>query len=170
MAEAYLIDECITFCTRYLNSVVTKFNKLERNEDDEAPQPDDRFIVFKQSGRPLGAETWGQLTESEMKQIQIYCFAEEHKRELRSRGLRDAVVNRRHIKEFPDWFETKDRSDSFVWDMNDVPPETISRAAATIDCRSQEDEEEPDTAAVYTSDDEDEFEFDDNNNRDDMKF
>ncbi|XP_026410924.1 uncharacterized protein LOC113306169 [Papaver somniferum] len=337
MAEAYLIDECITFCTRYLNSVVTKFNKLERNEDDEAPQPDDRLIVFKQSGRPVGAETWGQLTESEMKQIQLYAllntkevqpYEEEHKSELQSRGLRDADVNRRHIKEFPDWFATKiyqlhkkgqvsdelyslsqgpakeclsyngyiingfrfhtrewesrrksqnsglcvpredegvaedendfygvvnniiearyvgqlrvllfkcdwrpiagtdefgftmviktqprrsfnipeidsdgetetesstsseayqelhssysikdlrgepyqDHSDSFVWDRNDVPPETISRAAAAVACRSQEDEEENDTDAVYTSDDEDEYEFDDNNNRDDMEF
>ncbi|XP_026397135.1 uncharacterized protein LOC113291866 [Papaver somniferum] len=350
----------------------TKFNKLERNEDDEAPQPDDRLIVFKQSGRPVGAETWGQLTESEMKQIQLYAllntkevqpYEEEHKSELQSRGLRDADVNRRHIKEFPDWFATKiyqlhkkgqvsdelyslsqgpakeclsyngyiingfrfhtrewesrrksqnsglcvpredegvaedendfygvvnniiearyvgqlrvllfkcdwrpiagtdefgftsvhmnrryyvnepfilasqaqqvfyindvynkqnevviktqprrsfnipeidsdgetetesstsseayqewhssysikdlrgephqDRSDSFVWDRNDVPPETISRAAAAVACRSQEDEEENDTDAVYTSDDEDEYEFDDNNNRDDMEF
>ncbi|XP_026430326.1 uncharacterized protein LOC113326872 [Papaver somniferum] len=269
MAEAYLIDECITFCTRYLNSVVTKFNKLERNEDDEAPQPDYRLIVFKQSGRPVGAETWGQLTESEMKQIQLYALlntkeiyqfhkkgkvsdelyslsqgpAKEflsyngyiingfrfHTREWESRrksqnsglcvpwedegvaedendfyGVVNNIIEARYVGQlrvllfkysdgeteterstsseaYQEWHSSysikdlrgephQDRSDSFVWDRNDVPPETISRAAAAVACRSQEDEEENDTDAVYTSDDEDEYEFDDNNNRDDMEF
>ncbi|XP_026452354.1 uncharacterized protein LOC113352797 [Papaver somniferum] len=96
MAEAYLIDECITFCTRYLNSVVTKFNKLERNDDDEAPQPDDRFIVFKQFGSPLGAETWGQLTDTVVVNYVKHCTCREHKGELRSRGLRDAEIYQLH--------------------------------------------------------------------------
>lgn len=33
IAEAYLADECSTFCSRYLTKVETKFNRLERNYD-----------------------------------------------------------------------------------------------------------------------------------------
>ena len=31
IAEAYLIDECLTFCSRYLHGVDTKFNQVGRN-------------------------------------------------------------------------------------------------------------------------------------------
>ena len=33
IAEAYIADECLTFCSRYLHRVETRFNRLERNED-----------------------------------------------------------------------------------------------------------------------------------------
>ncbi|KAK2653264.1 hypothetical protein Ddye_013120 [Dipteronia dyeriana] len=40
IAKGYLADECVTFCSRYMDGVETKFNKSERNYDDsnnEAP-------------------------------------------------------------------------------------------------------------------------------------
>ena len=34
MAEAYIADECLTFCSRYLHRAETRFNRLDRNEDE----------------------------------------------------------------------------------------------------------------------------------------
>jgi len=31
IAEKYLADECLTFCSRYLHGIETKFNRVERN-------------------------------------------------------------------------------------------------------------------------------------------
>ena len=33
MAEAYIADECLTLCLRYLHRAETRFNHLDRNED-----------------------------------------------------------------------------------------------------------------------------------------
>ncbi|CAI0473828.1 unnamed protein product, partial [Linum tenue] len=33
IAETYLIDECLTFCSRYLTGVDAVFNRPERNDD-----------------------------------------------------------------------------------------------------------------------------------------
>ncbi|CAN0846128.1 hypothetical protein LINGRAHAP2_LOCUS4312, partial [Linum grandiflorum] len=33
IAETYLVDECLTFCSRYLTSVETLYNRPERNDD-----------------------------------------------------------------------------------------------------------------------------------------
>ncbi|KAI3852417.1 hypothetical protein MKW92_012733, partial [Papaver armeniacum] len=74
MAEAYLIEESLTMLTRYLNSTETKFNRVSRNEDYEQPPSHEKLVVFRQSGRPVGAETFGTIEDSEMQQIQLYAL------------------------------------------------------------------------------------------------
>ncbi|KAI5004385.1 hypothetical protein ZWY2020_031628 [Hordeum vulgare] len=46
IAEAFLADECMTFCSRYIVGFETKHNLASRNEDDEE--------LFPHSGNPLG--------------------------------------------------------------------------------------------------------------------
>ncbi len=33
IAEGYIAEECVTFCSRYLHNVQTKLNRVERNFD-----------------------------------------------------------------------------------------------------------------------------------------
>ena len=57
IVEGYLADECLTFCSRYLNdNVQTKFNKLPRNLDG-----------------PIGNGMMTSLEHLEWEQITVMC-------------------------------------------------------------------------------------------------
>ena len=53
IAEAYIADECLTFCSRYLHGVENRFNRLDRNEDGGGSQHQG-LPVFMKLGKPLG--------------------------------------------------------------------------------------------------------------------
>lgn len=55
IAKGYLIEETLTFCSRYLIGVDTKLNRLRRNDDGNELQQHE--CVFPQAGRPLGGVT-----------------------------------------------------------------------------------------------------------------
>jgi hypothetical protein len=67
IAEGYAADEALTFCSRYLDGVSTRFNRPDRNED--APIPTREFYVFqslctpisKGVDRKLDRELWEKL-------------------------------------------------------------------------------------------------------------
>lgn len=52
IVEAYIVKECITFCSMYLQGVDTVFNREERNDDGGERGPG--LKVFLQNGRPFG--------------------------------------------------------------------------------------------------------------------
>lgn len=87
IAEGYLADECLTFCSRYLGSgVETRFNRPGRNDDDDDGDVSSggRFSVFAGNGRPLGRKTTldskktnentRQLTDEEWEQARLYVL------------------------------------------------------------------------------------------------
>jgi hypothetical protein len=51
IAEGYAADEALTFCSRYLKGVPTRFNRPDRNED--APIPEREFDVFQSLCTPI---------------------------------------------------------------------------------------------------------------------
>ena len=53
IAEGYVAEEALTFCSRYLKDVETRFNRLDRN-DDGAPEQPDKFQVFQSVCEPVG--------------------------------------------------------------------------------------------------------------------
>ncbi|KAK1617227.1 hypothetical protein QYE76_022744 [Lolium multiflorum] len=57
IAEAYIVDECLTFCSRYFDDVETRFNRPSRN-----PERDDSHIgdlsVFKHGVKFIGASQY----------------------------------------------------------------------------------------------------------------
>ena len=53
MAEAYIADECLTFCSRYLHRAETRFNHLDRNEDGGGSQHQG-LSIFMKLEKPLG--------------------------------------------------------------------------------------------------------------------
>jgi hypothetical protein len=58
IAEAYLADECMTFCSRYIVGFETKHNLTSRNDDSEELvghcDVTRRSTLFPHAGNPLG--------------------------------------------------------------------------------------------------------------------
>ncbi|XP_038713903.1 uncharacterized protein LOC120007624 isoform X1 [Tripterygium wilfordii] len=109
IAEGYILDECSTFCARYLNSVETKFNKAPRNDDGGISNHG--LSIFGKFGRPKGAYILYELSFEEYDQARMYVlqncdevwpFIEEHKTEFSMLSRRNALE--RHYKEFHTWF------------------------------------------------------------------
>ncbi|XP_061363881.1 uncharacterized protein LOC133307391 [Gastrolobium bilobum] len=61
IAEGYLMEECLTFCSRYLDDgdIETRFNRPRRNNDDHELNASSESTIllnlFPTSGRPIGA-------------------------------------------------------------------------------------------------------------------
>lgn len=55
IAEAYLMEECVTFCSRYLEDVESKFNKIRRS-DDICGDRIVEFQIFSNLGRHIGRQ------------------------------------------------------------------------------------------------------------------
>ena len=46
IAEGYLIDECLTFCSRYFHGIETRFNQVGQNWDGDHLQPYEGLPIF----------------------------------------------------------------------------------------------------------------------------
>jgi hypothetical protein len=62
IAEAYVADECLTFCSKYMDDVDTKFNQEPRNKDfsDEEAYGVDVFgngVNFTSASEPLSEDS-----------------------------------------------------------------------------------------------------------------
>ena len=73
IAEGYIVDECMTLCSRYFRSVETKFNRLERN-DVNPFHGCNKLSIFSHPGRPLGAEKNIQLGVNEREKAHVYVL------------------------------------------------------------------------------------------------
>lgn len=55
IAEGYLVEECLTLCSRYLNSgVETRHNRIRRNNDGCNPYEVEGSYFFPYIGHPIG--------------------------------------------------------------------------------------------------------------------
>ena len=69
IAEGYLVEECLTFCSRYLHEgVQTMLNKSCRN-NDECIGEDVSFDPFPNKGRPIGGKKIGDLISVDQKKL-----------------------------------------------------------------------------------------------------
>lgn len=59
ISEAYIVDEAITFLSRYLDDTETRFTRLERNWD--IPTTKYSMELFNNNIRTMGAPTFGVL-------------------------------------------------------------------------------------------------------------
>ncbi|XP_021862945.1 uncharacterized protein [Spinacia oleracea] len=113
IAEGYLADECLTFCSRYMSDIDTKFNRKGRNDDEEGEDhgfSDSNLEIFRPLGRPIGQGAPVHLSFEECDQIHSYIlnncdelvqFAKEHKLELEKECPRN--IEKRHKALFPKW-------------------------------------------------------------------
>ena len=65
IAEGYIAQECITFCSRYFQGVETVFNRPQRND---AANPNEDMYLFGMAGQPKGKVKMVQLDELSRKQ------------------------------------------------------------------------------------------------------
>ena len=56
IAEGYVADEALTFCSMYLDNTLTKFNRPDRNADDGIPKR--HLQVFASQCRTLSKSTF----------------------------------------------------------------------------------------------------------------
>ncbi|KAG5539964.1 hypothetical protein RHGRI_020261 [Rhododendron griersonianum] len=94
IAEGYLAEECLTFCSRYLEDVETRFNRVGRN-DDEGSTVAARLPIFSTQGRPFGKVVTETLDQETQHQTMI--------RDQNPR-LRLWEIQRMHNEKFASWF------------------------------------------------------------------
>jgi hypothetical protein len=78
IAESYLADECMTFCSRYLDGFSTKHNQPSRNHDkpneNETPMYAYESTLFPPVGNPLGKPRTYTLNDMEALQAHRYVL------------------------------------------------------------------------------------------------
>ncbi|XP_062113352.1 uncharacterized protein LOC133824484 [Humulus lupulus] len=99
IAEAFVVDEAVTFLSRYVSNIETRFTRPERNWD--IPSPNHKLDVFNSNVRPLGASTIKLLQN--WRQV-VQC---DHIKLLEEKGLSDSEVALEHKEQFPSWFKNK---------------------------------------------------------------
>ncbi|CAM8932248.1 unnamed protein product [Rhodiola kirilowii] len=115
IAEGYIAEECLTFCSRYLNGVETLFNREERNFDGPVTEQKEKFSIFQIHGRPLGASNARVLTEEELHLAHFYVlencdefipYVDEHKSILEASHQNNNLENL-HKKNFSTWIRKR---------------------------------------------------------------
>ncbi|KAL5580234.1 hypothetical protein UlMin_012676 [Ulmus minor] len=115
IAESYVVDEALTFCSRYFNDVETRFNRPDRNDD--GMHPTRQLSVFESQCKPLGKQSYVELDNNDRDKAEFYIlnnspelepYLNEHKQELHVR-LREGClnINEVHRTEFAGWFFEK---------------------------------------------------------------
>ena len=47
IAEGYIVEECMTFCSRFLDDIDTKLNRPERHETSVVNEPPSGLSIFQ---------------------------------------------------------------------------------------------------------------------------
>jgi len=61
VAEGYIQNECLTFYSRYLSMMETKFNLVDRSDIAEVDQPH-LLSIFAKAGKLIGKVNFKQLS------------------------------------------------------------------------------------------------------------
>ncbi|KAM6565737.1 hypothetical protein CsatA_024865 [Cannabis sativa] len=112
IAESYVADEALTFCSMYFKGVETKFNRLDRNEDEVIPR---NLTVFQSQCRPLTRSNIMPLDRKTREKAEWFIFdnspeirpyLDEHLEEIKLQ-YPDGDHNILHKKIFQRWFHKK---------------------------------------------------------------
>ncbi|XP_026380826.1 uncharacterized protein LOC113275507 [Papaver somniferum] len=116
IAEAYIVNESLTFCSMHFRGTETKFTRPERNPDRSNNNQRKRgsISVFAHDICPTGAYDINELSLQERDQMiwfvlnncdEVQPYMQEHLTLLKKEN--NVNVLQRHQKQFPEWF--KDR-------------------------------------------------------------
>ncbi|XP_060973950.1 uncharacterized protein LOC133039138 [Cannabis sativa] len=112
IAESYVADEALTFCSMYFKGVETKFNRLDRNEDEVIPRI---LTVFQSQCHPLTRANIMPLDRKTRENTEWFIFdnspeirpyLDEHLKEIKLQ-YPDGDHNILHKKFFQRWFHKK---------------------------------------------------------------
>ncbi|XP_028125834.1 uncharacterized protein LOC114322669 isoform X3 [Camellia sinensis] len=115
MAKGYLANECLTFCSRYMEGVETRFNQMSQNYD-EGGNGTEGLSIFSMPGRPLGKGVIDTMDDGTKEKAHRYVlfncetvnkFIEQHRRlvSIQNPRLREMAIDRIHSETFPTWFD-----------------------------------------------------------------
>ncbi|XP_058003975.1 uncharacterized protein LOC110659856 [Hevea brasiliensis] len=119
IAEGYIADECLTFCSRYLECVETRFNRPLRNP--EPPSSASIKHLFNTGGHPIGKIEDVILDDKSLMQAHRYVLrhydeiehfhqefvAIERRKRRRHVHLDSNAFNKLINEKFHDWFRNK---------------------------------------------------------------
>ena len=74
IAEGYITDECLTFCSKYLHGIKTKFNRMHRYNDGTDNRTQKGLSVFAVSGCTSGKASPRELNPHEWIQAHMYVL------------------------------------------------------------------------------------------------
>uniref|UniRef100_A0A803NJS8 DUF4218 domain-containing protein n=1 Tax=Cannabis sativa TaxID=3483 RepID=A0A803NJS8_CANSA len=72
IAEAYIVNEALTFCSMYFRDIETRFNRPDRNQDGVVKQSYNQLSVFKHVGRAFGKQEVIVLKPTERKKAEWF--------------------------------------------------------------------------------------------------
>ena len=72
IAEGYVADEALTFCSMYFKGIETRFNRLDRNED--SPYVPRYLTVFQSQCRPITKGTMKILDSNTREAAEWFIF------------------------------------------------------------------------------------------------
>ncbi|KAK1669200.1 hypothetical protein QYE76_057359 [Lolium multiflorum] len=116
IADSYLFDECLTFCSRYVDDCNTKFNKAPRHDDNMTSSANKNCSKYlKIFGRPLSACSTSELDHLSWTQAQKYVlfnyehinyYTEKHMKALAAgkKKKNKRQVEAEHHRTFHLWF------------------------------------------------------------------
>ncbi|WCJ24620.1 hypothetical protein M5689_006565 [Euphorbia peplus] len=117
IANGYLADECLTFCSRYMDDMTTKFNHPSRNDDvDKEVSNVSELDIFRSTGRPLGKPIPYHMSSEEFEQAHLYSLrncdelvelVKEHKEILAAENSSHRSIERRHKAQFAEWVRNR---------------------------------------------------------------
>ncbi|KAJ0972399.1 hypothetical protein J5N97_020358 [Dioscorea zingiberensis] len=75
IAEAYIVQECMHFCSRYLHETETRLNRVQRNYEESGDDHSHSGLqVFSRAGKPLLGKKYEELTLTEWAQARMYVL------------------------------------------------------------------------------------------------
>ncbi|CAN6704146.1 unnamed protein product [Malus baccata var. baccata] len=118
MAEANLVDECLSFCSMYLTGVESRRNRRGRNEDGIGRGVSGGLSIFDSKGCYMGSGEHVELDLNTLDQCHRYIlnncdevnpFRSQHEEFLKTKHRRERLTMRQikelSKKEFPEWFK-----------------------------------------------------------------
>ncbi|KAM1689796.1 hypothetical protein ACFX1Q_031475 [Malus domestica] len=118
IAEAYLVDECLSFCSMYLRGVESRRTRRGRNEDGIGRGVSDGLSIFDSKGCYMGSGEHVELDLNALDQCHRYIlnncdevnpFRSQHEEFLKTKHRRERLTMRQikelSKKEFPEWFK-----------------------------------------------------------------
>lgn len=74
IAEGYIVEESLIFCSRYLHGIETRSTQLRRNSEADHDDAHKGLSIFTQSGFPLSKDKPRALEEKERRQAHRYVL------------------------------------------------------------------------------------------------
>lgn len=74
IAEGYLINECLTFCSMYLTGIETRFNREDRNDNGSSNKDEVVLDIFSKSVRPFGDGNYDIIPKNDFDMARWYVL------------------------------------------------------------------------------------------------